>query len=79
MKPYKPIDCNFYDYIEHFATTGQQIEFIYLDKQFEEVTIQTRIMDTENRGQLGEFILVEAVPDPIRMDRIIAIDGKRRP
>ena len=77
-KPYTPIDCNFYDRIEHFAVLRKPIEMVLLDDSGAEMTLEARILDTRIANGV-EFILVEGLEDPIRMDRIIRLEGHLNP
>ena len=71
---YRPISCVFYDYIEHYATTGEEVEFVYRDEQLEEVTIRTVITDTEVKDKV-EYVHLSTPPARLRMDRIVRIEG----
>ena len=72
---YQPISCVFYDYIEHYATTGEEVDFVYRDEKLEEHTIRTIITDTEVKDKV-EFVHLSTPPTRLRMDRIVSIAGK---
>ena len=69
---YRPISCVFYDYIEHYATTGEEVEFVYRNEALEEVSIRTVITDTEVKDKV-EFVHLSTPPTRLRMDRIVRI------
>ena len=71
---YRPISCVFYDYIEHYATTREVVEFVYRDEQGVEVTVYTRILDTEMQDKV-EYVHLSKAPKRLRMDRIVRIAG----
>jgi Rho-binding antiterminator len=72
MEKYKPISCEFYDYIEHYAMRREVIEIRFRDQDGTVKTIHdmignTRIYDGE------EFIVLKNHPQ-IRMDQIISLN-----
>lgn len=75
---YTPIDCNFYDRIEHFAVLRHPVEMVFRDATGKEHTLLGRILDTlVEQGE--EFMIVEAWDHPIRMDRIVRLGEHRNP
>lgn len=78
MSDYTPIDCNYYDFIEHTAIRRKVVEIVYDNEKGEPTQIETRILDTKvTNGE--EFVILEAPPLTLRMDRLISIDGKPVP
>lgn len=73
-RPYKPISCDYVDYIEHLATLRQSVDIEY--KQEGEIVIQKDdiIKTWENEG--GVEYLYSRGGLKIRMDDIVAIGGK---
>ena len=78
MSEYTPIDCNFYDVIEHYAIRRQVIPIRFLDEDETEKSVNSRILDTMVRSG-EEFVKLEEVPELIRMDRIISLNGELNP
>ena len=79
MEKYLPIDCNFYDLIEHFATLKQVVQIEYLDENDKLQSIKTIIVDTQTTKD-GEYMLLKPYMEQvtkIRMDAIISIEDKR--
>ena len=70
---YQPISCVFYDYIEHFATTGEEVTFVYRNEAGEEVAVRTVIRDTEVKEKV-EYVHLSTPPTRLRMDRIVRIN-----
>ncbi len=77
---YIPIDCNFYDNLEAFATTQKIIEINYLNTNYDKIISQKiKIKDLETlNGE--EFMIFENIENSesnikIRLDRLINIDG----
>lgn len=75
MEKYKPISCTYYDYIEHYAVLKAVVVIQYWNEQHEKSSIESVILDTKNDGT-AEYMMVRDLDNPIRMDRIISIDGK---
>ena len=72
---YRPISCVFYDYIEHYATRREEVEFVYRDEHSVEQTIRTVILNTEVENKI-EFVHLSTPPTRLRMDRIVRIAGR---
>lgn len=81
MAEYHPIDCGFYDLLEHHAIRGDTTEIVYRDVEGnQEMTVSTRILDVYARG--GEEFVVLADPQggaPIRLDRLVRVGNTERP
>ena len=74
MNTYQPISCEYYDYIEHFAVKGEEIEIQFYSSENLIKVIKDRILDT--RVQNGEEFIVLAKNEEIRLDHIISLDDK---
>ena len=73
MKNYQPIDCNLYDYIEHFATLRQVVRINYESVHGTSIVLLARITDTHTTTQKEEFLLLDN-GSSIRLDRLIQLD-----
>lgn len=70
--PYQPVNCNFYDLIEHFATLRKKISIQYYSENGSKITEDAVIKTTLNRNK--EEFMILASGTEVRMDRIIALD-----
>lgn len=70
---YRPIDCNFYDYVEHFATLRKKITIKYSLPDSSLKSVSTIITDTQQKED-GEYILIKGEPGEIRMDYLVSLD-----
>ncbi|MFK8046779.1 MAG: hypothetical protein AB8B72_14870 [Crocinitomicaceae bacterium] len=75
-EPYIPINCEFHDYLEHFATLKQAITIVYKD----EITSKKEIIENAfivdlTGGRNGEFshIRYQAGEKIIRNDYLISV------
>jgi len=77
VKKYQPISCVFYDLIEHYATLRKAVTIQYLKELGKEeiLTIKAKILDTKIIDKV-EHVIIEGLEDPIRMDRLISIEGE---
>lgn len=74
MKAYQPIDCNMYDYIEHFAVLRKEVLIRYLDLEAsKEQQLRTKITDTQVKN--GEEFMLLANGLRIRLDHLLGIDN----
>ncbi|MEL7122086.1 MAG: hypothetical protein AAFO07_21745 [Bacteroidota bacterium] len=73
MKTYQPISCVFYDYIEHYAVLRKAVDIVY-EEEGKQKTVNSKILDTQNTGT-AEYVILKSLNEPLRMDRIISIDG----
>ena len=73
-RPYKPIACDYVDYIEHLATLRQKSDLVY--RTGDEVLTQKDewIKTWENRAGI-EYMITKSGLE-IRLDDIISINGK---
>jgi len=65
---YKPINCNYYDVLEGYATMRRELNIEYLNDKEELVIEQTRIVDFQTKNK--EEFAVLASDKVIRLDRI---------
>ncbi len=72
--PYIPIACSFYDRIEEAIVLRKVVRLAYLQPDGTERCIETRLKDTQTQDK-GEFLLLPE-GEPIRMDRIVSLDGE---
>lgn len=76
MKPdYVPINCEFHDVLEARAVQRRIVALHYLDEDGQTRLTHSRIVDVYAQSSM-EFIRLEQGA-PIRLDRIIGIDGVR--
>lgn len=75
MKDYQPISCTFYDFIEHFATLRKEIIIQYKETDVSITSLTSIILDTQSNKD-GEFMIIKDLKHPIRLDKIISLDGK---
>ena len=72
MQEYKPISCDYYDYIEQYAMKAEPVIVEYMDqdsmiRSMEDVIVDTRVSNGE------EFIQLKSGKE-IRMDHIIRLN-----
>ena len=72
MKPYQPIDCNFYDILEATATRKKTVEIIFKTIEKEE-RVQSRVINLYAKDSI-EYMVMEK-DRVIRLDQIISVDG----
>lgn len=70
---YTPIDCGFYDRLEHWAVRGEECD-ILLDSG---ASLRGRFVDFENAPD-GEYAHL-ASGERVRLDRIVQVNGVPRP
>ncbi|MEL6923196.1 MAG: hypothetical protein AAFO94_04040 [Bacteroidota bacterium] len=68
MMKYKPINCNYYDVLEGYASLRKRLAIQYLDEAGELQTEETRIVNFETK-QKEEFAIL-ASGTRVRLDRI---------
>ena len=73
--PYVPINCEFHDYFEHFATLRRPVTLRY-NLDGETLTITKAIIYDLSGGRNGEYAHVknDALHLKIRMDHIVSIN-----
>jgi transcriptional antiterminator Rof (Rho-off) len=72
MNDYTPIDCSFHDHLESYAVLKTRVRLSYLDGS-EAVSVETVVLDVRVEGD-AEYLLVEGVDAPIRLDAISGIE-----
>ena len=71
---YQAVICNFYDYLEHFATLREQIEIRFLTSDGKTHSVSTKILDIQQSTE-GEFIVIQVTPERIRLDHLLSVGG----
>lgn len=74
---YHPIDCNYYDELVLLAMRKRNVEIVYQVSNSKITTIQSVIRDIYTKEK-EEFLLLESGL-PIRLDKLISVDGKAVP
>lgn len=70
---YTPISCNFYDYLEAWATKRNLVDIQYRDLEGQVQETSTYIDDLIN--QKGEEFMVLANGLKIRLDYLLSVNG----
>lgn len=72
---YQPINCNYYDYMEHYATLRKPITIRFTEDE-QVIELNQTIIQNLSGGRNGEFIHVniDGKEKRIRMDHIISVD-----
>ncbi|WP_035843246.1 hypothetical protein [Crocinitomix catalasitica] len=76
---YTPINCSFYDVLEHYATLKSLVQVVYLDNSFEKTIEKAIITDLRGNSKTGEIMYLQTVDNSydIRMDYIVSINGTK--
>ena len=74
---YRPIDCNFYDYFEAFATQGVLCSIYYLDEHSQMQRTEDYIKTLITQSTSEYLILNSSLK--IRLDHIYRINGLESP
>ncbi|MFT5820352.1 MAG: transcriptional antiterminator Rof (Rho-off) [Crocinitomix sp.] len=74
--PYQPINCEFHDYLEHFATLRCPITLRY-QLNGKATTVSKAIIYDLTGGRNGEYAHIknDTLDLKVRMDHIISIDA----
>ena len=72
MKPYQPIDCNFYDILEATAVKRKTVPIVIIEDNSQQ-TIETKIIDLYAKDSI-EYMVMEN-DKTIRLDQIVSVDG----
>lgn len=75
MEKYTPISCDFYDWIEHYATKKQVVTIRFKDANNQEQTARCKILTTSTAPD-GEYLYFNAGVPSIRLDHLIAIEDQ---
>ncbi len=73
MKPYQPIDCNFYDILEATSVKRKTVNIEYRNENGQQ-TIATRILDLYTKESVEYAVLENNLT--IRLDQLISVDGQ---
>ena len=74
---YHPIACDFHDLLEALATARKPAVILFLDA---EGTVQQRTaILTDVWAREGAEYLSTSTGETVRLDRLVAVDGARRP
>ncbi|WP_137090244.1 hypothetical protein [Mangrovivirga cuniculi] len=71
-KPYKPISCSFYDYLEAYIIEGSSHKVIYKNEKGSVETIYVKLYDLKTTS--GEEFLYLDNGTALRLDKLIGID-----
>jgi len=77
-KKYMPVDCDFHDQLESHASKKAHIRINYWKNKGEMAQVKSQIKDIYATSQKEEY-LVTHEGENIRLDHIIAINGKPGP
>lgn len=75
--PYTPINCSYYDRIEAAIVLRKKVRLVYRNDEGLSTTIETPLKDTLIKNK-EEFLIIDGM-EPLRMDRIISLDGELMP
>ncbi|EPR71337.1 hypothetical protein [Cyclobacterium qasimii] len=73
FQKYVPINCSFFDRLQDWATRKEIVKIIFLDKDLNSNTINTRILDLFTKNS-EEFIVLES-GEKFRLDKLISVNG----
>jgi Rho-binding antiterminator len=71
VKTYQPINCEFHDVIESYATRRDAVDMVVVDPAEVNRTIRTVVCDVYSRK--GEEFLLTDVGEEIRLDQVKSI------
>lgn len=77
METYKPINCGYHDYLEHFATLKSYIRIQYFDDIHAVRTTDAIITDLQLKN--GEEFAILSSGEEIRLDQLISVGGHTNP
>jgi Rho-binding antiterminator len=72
MKPYQPINCNFYDILEATAVKRKTVPIVIIEDEIQK-TIESKIIDLYAKDSI-EYMVMEN-DKTIRLDQIVSVDG----
>lgn len=74
MMEYTPIDCNYYDRLEAFATLRKRVRIDYLSNTGIATALENAlIVDFQTRNKVEFMILASG--QEIRLDYLVAVEG----
>ncbi len=71
---YQPIDCNYYDLLEAYATTRRYIRIQYFSDIREFISVDAIIKDLYTRDKM-EYMLLNT-GEEIPLNQLVSVDGK---
>jgi Rho-binding antiterminator len=71
-KDYKPIDCNYYDRLEAWATTKTVSSIVYRDEAGEQKSLSGKIVDVYTQDKV-EYLKTDT-GKVIRLDALISVN-----
>lgn len=71
-KDYTPIDCNYYDRLEAWATTKTVSLIVYRDEAGEQKSLSAKIVDVYTQNKV-EYLKTDAGKE-IRLDALISVN-----
>jgi len=74
---YIPINCNYYDLLEHYATLGEEVVVVFRSESGGEEQEFARIVDLYTRQGVEYMKLADGTE--IRLDQLISVAGKNVP
>jgi Rho-binding antiterminator len=75
MDDYQPINCEFHDLLEAAATRRQRILIEYLDEAGQPKRTSAMVVDVKSKE--GAEYLYTDDSSVIRLDRLVAVDGRK--
>ena len=72
MKPYQPINCNFYDILEATAVKRKTVPIVIIEDKIQK-KIESKIIDLYAKDSI-EYMVMEN-DKTIRLDQIVSVDG----
>ncbi len=75
MSDYQPISCEFHDFLEAAATLRRRTAIEYLDEAGQPASITAVVLDVRTKD--GAEYLYADNNAVIRLDRLIAVDGRK--
>jgi len=76
-KPYKPIDCHFYDELESSAVKRVNSKILYLDDKNEKKQCEGLIVDFIHINKAEYLVMKDGFK--LRLDKIIKLNDKTAP
>lgn len=73
-----PVNCSFYDYLEHFCIRKEKVTLIY--RELDEIKpLENQVIFDLSGGSKGEYIHIKpnGIEQLIRMDQLISVGDIR--
>jgi Rho-binding antiterminator len=71
-KTYKPIDCDYYDRLEAWATTQTECSIVFKDEDDKQQEISAKIEDVYTKDKI-EYLKTDT-GDVIRLDALLSVN-----